>query len=51
MDNGFSREPMLDIFIWKTMQNIEQLRCQYWPVKGEPPHTDTVNEVSGYAHH
>ena len=51
MDNGFSREPMLDIFIYETMQNIEQLEVSI--LAGEKANRltpDTVNEVFRVMH-
>lgn len=51
MDNGFSREPMLDIFIYETMQNIEQLEAAI--LAGEKQNRltpDTVNEVFRLMH-
>ncbi len=51
MDNGFSREPMLDIFIYETMQNIEQLEASI--LAGEKAGhltPDTINEVFRVMH-
>ncbi len=51
MDNGFSNEPMLDIFIYETTQNIEQLEGLILASEKESGFTpDAVNEIFRIMH-
>ncbi len=51
MDNGFSNEPMLDIFIYETAQNIEQLEKAILTSEKAGLYTqDTVNEIFRVMH-
>ncbi len=51
MDNGFSNEPMLDIFIYETTQNIEQLEKVILSSEKESGFTpDSVNEIFRIMH-
>ena len=51
MDNGFSNEPMLDIFIYETTQNIEQLEKLILASEESGGFSsDTVNEIFRIMH-
>ncbi len=51
MDNGFSTEPMLDIFIYETSQNIEQLEKLIMSSEEAGSFTpETVNEIFRIMH-
>ncbi len=51
MDNGFSNEPMLDIFIYETTQNIEQLeKAILTSEKAGFYSQETVNEIFRVMH-
>ncbi len=51
MENGFSNEPMLDIFIYETTQNIEQLeKSILLSEKASCFSPDTVNEIFRIMH-
>ena len=51
MDNGFSNEPMLDIFIYETTQNIEQLEELILASEKESSFSpDAVNEIFRIMH-
>lgn len=51
MDNGFSNEPMLDIFIYETTQNIEQLeKLILTSEKASSFASDTINEIFRIMH-
>ncbi len=51
MDNGFSSEPMLDIFIYESTQNIEQLEKVILSSEAESGFTpDSVNEIFRIMH-
>ncbi len=51
MDNGFSNEPMLDIFIYETTQNIEQLeKAILTSEKAGFYSQETINEIFRVMH-
>ena len=51
MDNGFSNEPMLDIFIYETSQNIEQLeKAILTSEKAGFYSQETINEIFRVMH-
>ena len=51
MDNGYSNEPMLDIYIYETTQNLEQLEAAILrSEKARSFSADTVNEIFRIMH-